>query len=343
MGDEVRLAHGSGGRETQELLNEVILSLLEEGMKKVEGGVGTDELDDGAAIPIPGGYAVITVDSYTVKPPFFPGGDIGGLAASGTINDLLMMGAKPLVMLDSIVVEEGFPLSDLRRITGSMVDTLKRIGVKLVGGDVKVIPKGGLDGIVITTTGLGFAERLIVDSQLRPGDRIIVSGTVGDHGAAILAAQEGLEVEGDLKSDVAPLHDLMIPLMEEYGPYIHAAQDPTRGGLSQTLNEWASKTGYLLAVDEAGIPVREEVRAFTELMGIDPLSLACEGRAVLGVDGDRAEEALDFLRGLGFGEASIIGEVRESNRYGGMVVLRSMTGGLRILEPPSGVIVPRIC
>ena len=343
MGDEVRLAHGSGGRETQELLNEVILSLLEEGMKKVEGGVGTDELDDGAAIPIPGGYAVITVDSYTVKPPFFPGGDIGGLAASGTINDLLMMGAKPLVMLDSIVVEEGFPLSDLRRITGSMVDTLKRIGVKLVGGDVKVIPKGGLDSIVITTTGLGFAERLIVDSQLRPGDRIIVSGTVGDHGAAILAAQEGLEVEGDLKSDVAPLHDLMIPLMEEYGPYIHAAQDPTRGGLSQTLNEWASKTGYLLAVDEAGIPVREEVRAFTELMGIDPLSLACEGRAVLGVDGDRAEEALDFLRGLGFGEASIIGEVRESNRYGGMVVLRSMTGGLRILEPPSGVIVPRIC
>ncbi len=343
MGDEIRLAHGSGGRETQELLNEVILSLLEEGMKKVEGGVGTDELDDGAAIPIPGGYAVITVDSYTVKPPFFPGGDIGGLAASGTINDLLMMGAKPLVMLDSIVVEEGFPLSDLRRITGSMVDTLKRIGVKLVGGDVKVIPKGGLDGIVITTTGLGFAERLIVDSQLRPGDRIIVSGTVGDHGAAILAAQEGLEVEGDLKSDVAPLHDLMIPLMEEYGPYIHAAQDPTRGGLSQTLNEWASKTGYLLAVDEAGIPVREEVRAFTELMGIDPLSLACEGRAVLGVDGDRAEEALDFLRGLGFGEASIIGEVRESNRYGGMVVLRSMTGGLRILEPPSGVIVPRIC
>ncbi len=343
MGDEVRLAHGSGGRETQELLNEVILSLLEEGMKKVEGGVGTDELDDGAAIPIPGGYAVITVDSYTVKPPFFPGGNIGELAASGTVNDLLMMGAKPLVMLDSIVVEEGFPLSDLRRITGSMVDTLKRIGVKLVGGDVKVIPKGGLDGIVITTTGLGFAERLIVDSQLRPGDRIIVSGTVGDHGAAILAAQEGLEVEGDLKSDVAPLHDLMIPLMEEYGPYIHAAQDPTRGGLSQTLNEWASKTGYLLAVDEAGIPVREEVRAFTELMGIDPLSLACEGRAVLGVDGDRAEEALDFLRGLGFGEASIIGEVRESNRYGGMVVLRSMTGGLRILEPPSGVIVPRIC
>ncbi len=343
MGDEVRLAHGSGGRETQELLNEVILSLLEEGMKKVEGGVGTDELDDGAAIPIPGGYAVITVDSYTVKPPFFPGGNIGELAASGTVNDLLMMGAKPLVMLDSIVVEEGFPLSDLRRITGSMVDTLKRIGVKLVGGDVKVIPKGGLDGIVITTTGLGFAERLIVDSQLRPGDRIIVSGTVGDHGAAILAAQEGLEVEGDLKSDVAPLHDLMIPLIEEYGPYIHAAQDPTRGGLSQTLNEWASKTGYLLAVDESRIPVREKVRAFTELMGIDPLSLACEGRAVLGVDGDRAEEVLEFLRSLGFGEASIIGEVRESERYSGMVVLRTVTGGLRVLEAPSGVIVPRIC
>ncbi len=343
MGEEVRLAHGSGGRETQELLNEVILSLLEGEMKRVEGGVGTDELDDGAAIPIPGGYAVITVDSYTVKPPFFPGGNIGELAASGTINDLLMMGAKPLAMLDSIVVEEGFPLSDLKRITGSMVDTLKRIGVKLVGGDVKVIPKGGLDGIVITTTGLGFAERIIVDSNLKPGDKIIVSGTVGDHGAAILAAQEGLEVEGGIESDVAPLHDLMMPLIDEYGSAIHAAQDPTRGGLAQTLNEWASKTGYLISVEEAKIPVREEVRAFTELLGVDPFSLACEGKAVLGVSKEEAEDVLNAMKDLGYEDASIIGEVRESDRYGGMVVIRSLTGGLRILEPPSGVIVPRIC
>lgn len=343
MTEEVRLAHGSGGKETQELLNEVILSLLGEEMKKVKGGVGTDELDDGAAIPIPGGYAVITVDSYTVKPYFFPGGDIGELAASGTINDLLMMGAKPLAILDSIVVEEGFPLDDLRRITGSMVDTLKRVGVKLVGGDVKVIPKGGLDGIVITTAGLGFAERIIVDSNLRPGDKIIVSGTMGDHGAAILAAQEGLEVEGGIESDVAPLHDLMIPLVEEYGSAIHAAQDPTRGGLAQALNEWASKTGYLIAVEEDKIPVGEKVRAFTELLGVDPLSLACEGKAVLGVSEDEAENVLSMMRDLGFEDASIIGEVRESDRYGGMVVIKSLTGGLRILEPPSGVIVPRIC
>ncbi len=343
MREEVKLAHGSGGKETQELLNEVIISLLEEKMKKVEGGVGTDELDDGAAIPIPGGYAVITVDSYTVKPYFFPGGDIGELAASGTINDLLMMGAKPLAILDSIVVEEGFPLADLRRITESMVDTLRRVGVKLVGGDVKVIPKGGLDGIVITTTGLGFAERIIVDSSLKPGDKIIVSGTVGDHGAAILAAQEGLEVEGGIESDVAPLHDLMIPLIEEYSSAIHAAQDPTRGGLAQTLNEWASKTGYLIAIEEGEIPIKKEVRAFTELLGVDPLSLACEGKAVLGVAREKAGNILRMMRDLGFEDASIIGEVRESKRYGGMVVIKSLTGGLRILEPPSGVIVPRIC
>ncbi len=341
---EVSLAHGSGGKETQELLQFIVLSLLDEEMKRVKGGVGTDELDDGAAIPLPGGgYAVVTVDSYTVKPPFFPGGDIGELAASGTINDLLMMGAKPLAMMDAIVVQEGFPVEDLKRITQSLVGTLRRVGVSLVGGDLKVIPSGGLDGVVITTAGIGFAERLIVDSRLRPGDRIIVTGTVGEHGAAILAAQEGFKVEGEIRSDVAPLHDLMLPLLEEHGPSIHAAQDPTRGGISQTLNEWASKTGYLIKVEEDKIPLREEVRAFTEMLGIDPLSLASEGRAVLGVEGSEAEDILNFLWDLGFQDASIVGEVRESERYGGMVVIKTVTGGLRILEPPSGVIVPRIC
>ncbi len=343
--DAVSLAHGAGGRETSTLIREVIVSLLEEDMKRVEGGVGTDELDDGASIPLPDGrHLVFTADSYTVKPPFFPGGDIGELAACGTINDLVMMGATPIAMLDAVVVEEGFPMSDLRRIVASLVETLRREGVRLVGGDFKVMPRGNVDGIVVTTAGVGIADRLIVDSRIRPGDRLIITGTVGEHGAAILAAQRGIDVESKgLRSDSRPLTDLMLPLIREYGEHIRAAQDPTRGGLSQSLNEWASKTGLILVVDESRIPVREEVRAYTELLGVDPMSLACEGRALLAVSPDRAEEVLEFIRGLGEREAQIIGEVRSSERYIGLVLIKTLAGGLRILEPPSGVPVPRIC
>ncbi len=343
--DVVRLAHGSGGKETQAIINSLIVSMLEREMKRVEGGVGTDELDDGSAIPLPGGgFLVFTVDSYTVNPPFFPGGNIGELAACGTINDLLMMGARPLAMLDAIVAEEGFPLEDLRRIVSSLVEVLRREGVKLIGGDFKVMPRGQVDRIVITTAGVGVAERLIVDSRLKPGDKIIVSGSVGEHGAAILAAQKGVDVESEgLMSDSQPLTGLMLPLLERYGEAIHAAQDPTRGGLAQTLNEWARKTDLVIAVEETKIPVREEVRAYTELMGIDPLALACEGRAVLGVDPRKAEEILSFIRELGFGDAEIIGEARSLERYKGLVLLKTSAGGLRILESPSGVLVPRIC
>ncbi|MDK2464328.1 MAG: hydrogenase expression/formation protein HypE [Candidatus Korarchaeota archaeon] len=344
-GEAVKLAHGAGGRETSALIREVIVSLLEEDMKRVEGGVGTDELDDGASIPLPDGrHLVFTADSYTVKPPFFPGGNIGELAAAGTINDLLMMGARPIAMLDAIVVEEGFPMDDLRRIVGSLVSTLRGEGVKLVGGDFKVMPRGNVDGVVMTTAGVGVAERLIVDSRIKPGDKLIVTGSVGEHGAAILAAQRGVDVESQgLSSDSRPLTSLMIPLLREYGDRIRAAQDPTRGGLSQSLNEWASKTGLVLVVDEASIPVREEVRAYTELLGVDPLSLACEGRALLAVDPESADEVLEFIRGLGERDAQIIGEARSSGRYGGLVLIKTVAGGLRILEPPSGVPVPRIC
>ena len=341
----IRLAHGAGGRETLRLIEDLIVSALEDEMKKVEGGVGTDELDDGSAMPLPGGgYLVFTVDSYTVNPPFFPGGNIGELAASGTINDLLMMGAKPLAMLDAIVAEEGFPMEDLRRIVSSLVEVLRREGVKLVGGDFKVMPRGQVDRIVVTTAGIGVAERLIVDSELKPGDKIIVSGTIGEHGAAILAAQRGVDVESEgLVSDSQPLTGLMLPLLEQYREAIHAAQDPTRGGLAQTLNEWAKKTGLVIAVEEDRIPVRDEVRAYTELLGIDPMTLACEGRAVLGVEPGEAEEILQFIRDLGFRDAEIIGEARSLEKYKGLVLLKTSAGGLRILEPPSGILVPRIC
>ncbi|MEM0017431.1 MAG: hydrogenase expression/formation protein HypE [Candidatus Korarchaeum sp.] len=340
----VKLAHGSGGRETTLLVRKLVLSKLSDEELSVEGGVGLGELDDGAAIPLPDGtYLVISIDSYTVNPPFFPGGDLGKLAACGTINDILMMGGIPKVILDSIIVEEGSPLSEVEEITESFIETLRKEGVKLVGGDFKVMPKGQLDRYVITTAGLGIARRPIVDSRLKPGDRIIVTGTIGEHGAAILSSQEGLSVKSELRSDVEPLTRLMVPLVERYGTAIHAAQDPTRGGLAQTLNEWAQKSGLLLVVSEDKIPVREDVKAFTELLGVDPLFLACEGRAVLGVEGSLAEEILEFIRGLGYSDASIIGEVRKGEGYDGIVIMRTLVGGLRILEPSSGVIVPRIC
>ncbi|MDW8035847.1 MAG: hydrogenase expression/formation protein HypE [Candidatus Korarchaeum sp.] len=276
-------------------------------------------------------------------PSFFPGGNLGKLAACGTINDVLMMGGIPKVILDSIIVEEGSPLSEVEEITRSLIETLREEGVKLVGGDFKVMPKGQLDRYVITTVGLGIAKRPIVDSRLRPGDKIVVTGTIGEHGAAILSAQEGLYVRGELRSDVEPLTKLMVPLIERYGAAIHAAQDPTRGGLAQTLNEWAQKSGLVVVVSEDKVPVREDVRAFTELLGVDPFFLACEGRAVLGVESNLAEEILRFIRDLGYSDASIIGEVKRKEGYGGIVVMKTLVGGLRVLEPPSGIIVPRIC
>ncbi len=342
LSTKVTLAHGSGGVETEAIVENLIVKLVPESLRSMPGGVGLDALDDGAAIPVPGGYMVFTVDSYTVNPPFFPGGNIGSLAASGTINDLLMMGARPVAALDAIVVEEGFEVAKLREITESLVKTLAENNVALIGGDFKVLPKGQLDKIVVTVAGVGFAKRLIVDTNLKPGDKIIVSGPVAEHGALILALQQGLEPK-DLKSDAKPLTDLMLPLIDEFGEYIHAARDPTRGGLAMLLNDWAKATGTVIVVEEEKIPLREPVRAYTEMLGVDPLTLASEGVAVLAVAPEKAEEVLKRIHELGYRDATIIGEVRRAERHRGIVLLRSVTGGVRILEPPSGEIVPRIC
>ncbi|MEM0225974.1 MAG: hydrogenase expression/formation protein HypE [Thermofilaceae archaeon] len=345
----VTLAHGSGGVESFKLLEELLFSRVEDRFKRVEGGVGIDKLDDGAAIPLPDGrYLVVSIDAYTVNPPFFPGGNIGVLAAAGTINDVLMMGAKPLAMLDSIVVEEGFPLRDLEAIIESLVETLRREGVALVGGDFKVMPKGQVGGIVVTTAGIGVAERLIVDEP-KPGDKLVVSGCVGDHGAVIALLQSGLwgsvkELsEGLLRSDVKPLTRLMLPLLEKYGWAITAARDPTRGGLAGVLNEWASRSGTVIVVEESSIPVREPVKRYAEMLGIDPLYLASEGTAVLAVKPEAAEEVVEYMRGLGFEDARVFGEVRYSEKYRGFVLARTSVGGHRIIEPPSGELIPRIC
>lgn len=342
----VRLAHGSGGVETSQILEALVFSRLEERLKRVEGGVGIDFPDDAAAIPIGDGrHLVVTIDSYTVNPPFFPGGDIGVLAASGSINDVLMMGGRPIAMLDAIVVEEGFPMEDLRRIVDSMLRVLREEGVALIGGDFKVMPKGQLDKIAIATVGIGVAERPIVDRP-KPGDRIVVSGFLGDHGAVILARQMGIAEEGaggGLTSDVRPLTKLMIPLVEKYGERIHAARDPTRGGLAMVLNDWAKASGTVIVVEEAAVPIRPQVAAYANMLGIDPLALASEGAAVLAVDPDVADEVVEHMRRLGFENAAAIGEVKEAEKYRGYVLLKTVVGGLRILEAPRGDLVPRIC
>lgn len=342
----ITLAHGAGGRETSDIIEQLIRRKVPREYWRISGGTGLDELDDSALIPVGENYLAVTIDDYTVKPVKFPGGDLGVLAASGTINDLLMVGAKPLAALDGIIVEEGLSMEDLDSIIESYINTLVQEGVALIGGDFKVMPKGQLDGIVIASAGIGIVEgKPIRDSEISPGDKIIVSGYIGDHGAAILSAQKTLGVEFDVKSDVRPLSKLMLPLLNRYRDNIHAANDPTRGGLAMTLNDWAKKSGNVILLEEERVPIREQVREYSEMLGVDPLSLASEGVAVLAVEGNRANEILSFIKSLGFTEAEIIGIVkrtREEN-YAGRVIARSVTGGYRIVEPPSGEIVPRIC
>ncbi len=339
-GGRITLAHGAGGQEMHQLLKQLVFSRVK--LKSLKGGIGLEAADDSALLPIMGEHVVFTIDSYTVNPIFFPGGDIGKLAMTGTINDIAVMGARPLAIMDAIVVEEGFPLSDLNRIMDSMVKVSEEVGVPLVGGDFKVMPKGAVDRIVITTAGVGIliGEKPITDSGLKPGDRIIVSGTIGEHGATIMALQSGIEVEpGTLSSDCAPVIRIMEIAMEIGG--VHAAKDPTRGGLAMALNEMARKSSVMIVLNEEDIPIREEVRAYCEMLGVDPLVLASEGRVVMGVDGNKAEEILDVLRAEGYKEASIIGEVRKGKA--GYVLMKTVVGGHRLVEPPLGEIVPRIC
>lgn len=347
--DKVTLAHGAGGVEMIELLERLVFSRVDSRLKKVGEGVGLDELDDAAAIPVNGKYIVISTDSYTVNPPFFPGGNIGILAACGSINDVLMLGGRPIAMLDSIVVEEGFSIEDLELIIESMINVLRNEGVALIGGDFKVMPKGQLDKIVITTTAIGVSEGKPIVDKPQPGDKIIVSDFIGDHGAVILLAQTGLlnktgEFVGrSISSDVKPLTKLMLPLLSKYRECITAARDPTRGGLAGVLNEWASKTGTLIVIRDDDVPVREGVRKYADALGIDPLYLASEGVAVLAVSPDYANEILEFIHSLGYTNARIIGEVRSTDLFKGYVVAETSIGGLRVVEPPRGELVPRIC
>jgi len=336
----ISLSHGAGGKEMGELLRELIISKVK--MSGFEEGIGLEDMDDSSTIPLGDIHVTVTTDSYTVNPIFFPGGDIGKLAVTGTINDLAVMGARPLAIVDAMVVEEGFPMDDLKRIVSSMIHTAEGEGVALIGGDFKVMPRKSLDKIIITTSGIGIVSReaLITDSGLRPGDKIIVTGTIGEHGATILALQSGIDVGGtSLRSDCASIVEAMKIALELGG--VHAAKDPTRGGLAMALNEMARKSKVMIVLEEEKIPIRDEVRMYCEMLGIDPLYLACEGRAVIGASSEVADDIVQKLNKAGYKDATVIGEVRKGRE--GYVLLRTVVGGVRIVEPPTGELVPRIC
>lgn len=315
-------------------------------LRNTPGGYGLDYMDDAAVIEVSKGiYMAFTIDSYTVKPVKFPGGDIGKLAASGTINDLLMMGARPLALVDAIVVEEGVEESLVEEVVESFVATATQAGVHIVGGDFKVMPKGAVDGIIITSSGIGFTKNPLVDRRIKAGDVIMVSGPVGDHGAVIAASQLGLlEKVSGLSSDVRPLHDLMIPLIDKFGDIIHAAKDPTRGGLASTLYEWVRDTELSIVISRDAIPVRETTRRFLELLGVDSLNSASEGVAVLAVPKEFYPEVLELIRKLGYTEAALIGEVIEApvDFLRGRVIAKTEVGGYTLVES-SPLLTPRIC
>lgn len=351
MEDRVRLVHGAGGLFMQEFLDRFILNFFRGSGFEVP----LEALDDSAVVE----GVVFTSDSHTVRPLFFPGGDVGSLAVAGTVNDLAVLGARPTALSCALVIEEGFPFSDLERILSSMRDTCRMAGVYIVTGDTKVLEKGAVDSLIVNTSGIGFrspfldenfriveesrgvkvGKRWLLDSNLRPGDKLIVSGTIGDHGMALMAYREGYGFAGDLQSDVKPLNRVVEGLLKVGG--VVAMKDPTRGGLAAALNEWSRKSGVGLELDESSIPVREGVKAACEMLGIDPLEVGNEGKLLIAVVPEKAEEILEELRSTPEGrDAAIIGEAVD--KFEG-VVLKTEVRGRRLIPPPIGDPIPRIC
>jgi hydrogenase expression/formation protein HypE len=347
--ERITMAHGAGGTVMQDLIEKVIVKNL--GGSDAE--VPLEALDDSAVIE----DIVLKSDSHTVKPLFFPGGDIGRLAISGTVNDIAVMGAEPLALASGFIIEEGFPMSDFKRIVESMAETCREAGVHIITGDTKVMERDTLEKFVVNTSGIGkraealdeniaevkrhrtFNSRWLLDSNLRNGDKIIASGTIGDHGVAILSFREGYDFGSEIVSDVTPLNNVVTRLLKVGG--IVKMKDPTRGGLANTLNEWSEKSKVGITVYEDRIPIREGVRAACEMLGIDPLEVANEGKIVIAVVSQKAEEVLMALKKTREGKnAEIIGEATGDFRE---VVVETEVGGRRILAPPVGDPVPRIC
>jgi len=334
-GAQVLLGHGSGGKLSADLVRDVFLAAFHNPV--------LDRLDDQAIVSINGLRLAFTTDSFVVKPLFFPGGDIGSLAVHGTVNDLAMGGAQPLFLSAAFIIEEGFPIDTLRRVTASLQHAAAAAGVQVVTGDTKVVEKGKGDGLFINTSGLGVVPEGVYLSAGRacPGDRVLLSGPIGDHGIAILAQREGLEFESAIQSDSAALHTLVAAMLEA-SKEIRCLRDPTRGGLSSTLNEIAAQSGTGIEIDERSIPVREEVKGACELLGLDPLYVANEGKLVAIVAPGAAEPIVAAMRRHPLGaEARVIGTVTAAHSR--LVTMRTTIGPARVVDMLAGDQLPRIC
>ncbi len=331
----VDMTHGSGGRAMAQLVSELFVKHFDNPLL----AQGNDQ----AAFDVGAGRLVMSTDGHVVQPLFFPGGDIGCLSVHGTLNDVAMAGARPLFLSAAFILEEGFPLGDLQRIVASMAMAAREAGVPIVTGDTKVVEKGKGDGIFITTTGLGVvpAGVDISGDRARPGDRIIVSGSIGDHGVAILSKRANLEFETEIRSDTAALHGLVADMVAAV-PEIHCLRDPTRGGLATTLNELAAQSRVGMRIEEAAVPVKPGVRAACELVGLDPLYVANEGKLVAICSAGDAEQLLATMRSHPLGvEAREIGEVvADENAF---VQMQTKFGGSRIVDWLAGEQLPRIC
>lgn len=339
LDDLIVQKHGAGGRAMRRLIEETLAAGWRE---EPIDGIGLDAMDDGAALRIGDQWLILTTDSHVVHPVFFPGGDIGRLAIAGTVNDLAMMGAtQPLGLTCAVIIEEGYRRADLERIQRSMVETSREAGAPVVTGDTKVMGRGELDGIVINTTGVGLVATPITDAGLRPGDRIILTGLMGDHGIALMARRHDLEFERELVSDVAPINDLIRQAMQAGGDGIVAMKDPTRGGVASALAEMATKADLGIVIEEPRVPISHLVRSAAEMLGLDPFQIANEGKALIGVRPDAADAVLDAIRAHPRGrDAAIVGECIAD--HAGRVILD--TGlGRRLLVESEGEPLPRIC
>jgi hydrogenase expression/formation protein HypE len=337
---QIVLGHGSGGKLTADLIEKIFLPAF--------GNPVLNKLDDQAVLTVGGARLAFTTDSFVVTPIFFPGGDIGRLAVHGTVNDLAMSGARPLYLSAAFILEEGLPVEDLRRVVESMRAAAEEAGVQFVTGDTKVVNRGKGDQIFITTTGIGVIENGVNISadRARVGDKILLSGTIGDHGMTIMSQREGLEFEGAIASDCASLHGLVASMLETPGigasDFVHCLRDPTRGGVATTLNEIAKRAGVGMLLREQAIPVRESVKGACEVLGLDPLYVANEGKLIAIVAPEMADAVLAQMRGHAYGrDAAVIGEVVAE--HPGMVLMTTEIGGTRVLDVMFGEQLPRIC
>ncbi|MEV4596103.1 hydrogenase expression/formation protein HypE [Amycolatopsis sp. NPDC049253] len=332
--ERITLSHGSGGKATHTLIEAVFLDAFRNPL--------LEPLEDAAALAIGGAQLALTTDSFVVSPLFFPGGDIGDLAVNGTVNDLAVSGSRPLYLTAGFILEEGFPVEDLLKIVDSMKAAALAADVQIVTGDTKVVQRGKGDGVYINTAGIGVSIRSGLGvSSVRPGDAVLVSGPIGDHGVTIMLARGELDIDADIESDTAPVHSLVAGLLAAV-PGVRAMRDATRGGVATILNEVAAGAQVSVIVDENAVPVRDEVRGASELLGIDPLYVACEGRIVTFVDGAQVDDALAALRSHPLGaEAAVIGRVADDPP--GLVLLNTAFGGTRIVDMLVGDPLPRIC